>query len=91
MESELQQSEIDRLRAEVESYRQRELADLRSALAAAIAERDNYRSEAYRNAEAGRQIHAACQEEIARLRSQIEIKDQVALQLRRPNANAARN
>lgn len=84
------QAEVERLRAEVESYKQRELADLRAALAAAIVDRDNYRNEAYRNAEAGRAINAAAEETIARLKSQLEVKDQVS-RLRTTNANAGRN
>ncbi len=56
MSDESTQSEVERLRAEVESYRQRELADLRSALAAEREQKDNYRSEAYRISEAARQL-----------------------------------
>lgn len=66
------QAEVERLRAEVETHRQRELSELRSALAAALVERENYRSEAYRNAELGRQIDAAHQETINKLASENE-------------------
>lgn len=85
------QAEVDRLRAEVDSFKQRELASLRAALTAAQEEAAHYRAEAQRNAELGREIHATAQEEIARLRSQIEVKEQVQLQLRRSNANTSRN
>lgn len=86
------QAEVDKLRAQVEAYRQRELDDLKAQLATAIAERDNYRNEAYRNAEVGRQIAAGLQEEINRLRSQLEVKEQVSRSLRSANgANASRN
>jgi len=85
------QVEIDKLRAEIEDYKQRELADLRTALTAALSDVAHYRSEAQRNADLGREIHTTAQEEITRLRSQIEVKEQVQLQLRRSNANAGRN
>ena len=86
------QAEVDKLRAQVEAYRQRELDDLKAQLATAIAERDNYRNEAYRNAEVGRQIADGLQEEINRLRSQLEVKEQVSRSLRSANgANASRN
>lgn len=69
------QAEVERLRAEVESYKQRELADLRAALAAALSERDHYRAEAARNAAAGHQINAAAEETISRLRTQLEVRN----------------
>lgn len=84
------QQEVERLRNEVESYRQRELDGLRASLAAALAERDHYKTEAYRNASVGQQISAELQAEIARLRSQMDTKEQVTRHLR-TNANAARN
>lgn len=90
MADESLQAEVERLRAEVEAYKQRELADLRAALAAAIVERDNYRTEAYRNAEAGRAINASAEETIARLRSQLEVKDQI-IRGRSTVANTSRN
>ena len=84
-------TEIERLKAEVESYRQRELADLRTALAAAREETNHYRAEANRNADLGRQIHAEMQLEIDRLRSQIETKERVARELSRvSNGNSGR-
>ncbi len=52
------QTEVERLRAQVEAYRQRELEDLRSQLAAARQAADHYRAEALRNADAARQIAA---------------------------------
>lgn len=66
------QAENDRLRAEVEAYRQRELSDLRSALASAREAADHYRGEALRNAELGRQIDLTHREEIDRLRRELE-------------------
>lgn len=67
------QPEVERLRAEVESYRQRELADLRSALAQAREEATHYRTEAHRNAELGRQIAAKYETEIVELRGKLEL------------------
>lgn len=66
------QAEVDRLRAEVESYRQRELADLKAALSVAQHEAAHYRAEAQRNAEVGRQIASECQQQIVELRSKLE-------------------
>lgn len=85
------QAENDKLRAELEGYKQRELADAKSALAAMTMERDHYRSEAIRNVDVGRQIASELQDEINRLKSQIDVKEQVARQLRVPSANASRN
>lgn len=64
-------TEVERLRAEVESHRQRELADLKSALAAAREEAIHYRREAERNAEIGRKIHNEAQQTISDLRAQL--------------------
>ena len=66
-----QLTELERLRAEVEAHRQRELAELRSALAVARAEATHYRQEAERNAEIGRKIHTEAQGTIADLRAQL--------------------
>lgn len=74
MTEESLQAENERLRAEVESYRQRELADLRSQLAAAREAAEHYRSEAHRNSELARQIDALANSEIARLKSQLDAK-----------------
>ncbi len=64
-------TEVERLRAQLEEHRQRELADLRSALADARSAASHYRQEAERNAEIGRQIHSKAQETIIDLRSQL--------------------
>jgi len=64
--------ENERLKAVVESYREREIAELRSALAATRKENDLLREDVNRNAEAGRKIHAIAQEEINSLRSQLQ-------------------
>ena len=66
------QAEVERLRAEVESHRQRELAELRSALAIAREESAAYRQEAYRNAEAGRQIAHGYQQQITELTTKLQ-------------------
>lgn len=63
--------EIEKLRAELDEFRRRELSDLKSALAAAMLDRDHYRSEAYRNAEIGRQIAREHQAENDKLKAQI--------------------
>ena len=68
-----QQAEVDRLRAEVESYRQRELAALHAALADARTERDNYRNEALRNADVGRQIDRDYRKIVEALRAKLEL------------------
>lgn len=70
-----QQAEVERLRAELESYRQRELADLKTALTQCREERDHYKAEAYRNAEAGRQISSGLNQTIVELRSKLESRD----------------
>lgn len=90
MAEESQQAELERLRAEVEGYKQRELADLKAALAAAIVERDHYRGESLRLADVGRQIDANWQETVARLKSQLEVKEQVS-RIRSAGANASGN
>lgn len=79
MSDELRQ-ENERLRSEIEAMRQRELEQLRSALAQMTAERDHMRGEVNRNAEAGRQLHSEMQGEINRLRAENE-------SLRRDHAN----
>ena len=67
------QQQNDKLRSEVEAYRQRELAELRNQLAAAQEAAQHYRGEALRNADLARQIDANAQEHIARLKSEIEL------------------
>lgn len=71
METDLQ-SEVERLREEVESYRQRELADLRAALSAAREEADHFRREAQRNADIGRQVAAGYQQQLTEMRTKLE-------------------
>ena len=83
------QAEVERLRAEVENYRQRELAEVRSQLADAIRERNHYQQEAHRNADLGRQIYSEQQAEITRLRAELDVQQQTQRNLR--NAHAGRN
>ena len=72
MTTENLQAENERLRLLVEEYRQRELSELRQALADARAEAAHYRAECDRNANIGRQIHAESQATIFELRSKLE-------------------
>ncbi len=65
------QSEVEKLRGELEAHRQRELAELRSALASASAAAAHYRQEAERNADLGRKIHQQAETTIAELRATI--------------------
>jgi predicted metal-dependent hydrolase len=64
-------SEVERLRAEVEAHRQRELATLREALVAAREEAAHYRAEALRNAEVGRQIDREYRQQVEQLRAKL--------------------
>ena len=66
------QSEVDKLREELEQHRQRELADLKDQLAQAQTAAAHYRAEAERNAELGRQIHREMQAEIDKLRGKLD-------------------
>lgn len=66
------EEKVSRLEAEVESHRQRELAELRSALAAAVEASNHYRNEAHRNADAARQLVAKYEMEIVELRGKLE-------------------
>jgi hypothetical protein len=81
---EVLQAEVDRLRAEIESYRERELTELKTSLAVARQEAVHFRAEAQRNADVGRQIASEAQEQIATLRSQIESLRREAVNARRP-------
>lgn len=81
------ESEVERLRAEVESYRQRELTELRSALAAARQEADHFRAEAHRNADIGRQIAAQSNQTISDLRTKLELAAKIDTAARRPQLN----
>ena len=67
-----EQSELERLRAEVEAHRQRELQLLREALASAREEAAHYRAEALRNAEIGRQIDREYRQQVEQLRAKLE-------------------
>jgi uncharacterized small protein (DUF1192 family) len=87
MEADLQ-TEIERLRAEVESYRQRELADLKSALAVAREDAAHYRSEAQRNADVAKLIVADYEKKVGMLQAQLEaLKPSVTPNGRRPLIN----
>lgn len=70
--SEAEQAELEQLRAVVAGYRERELADLRAALAAAREQAEHYRAEAHRLDNTARQIAAEAQEQIAILRTQLD-------------------
>ena len=70
------QAENEKLRQQLEEYRQRELADLREQLAEAKRAVEHYRAEAQRNADLGRQIAAESQGEIARLKERISVLEE---------------
>lgn len=76
--SEPLQAEVERLRAEVESYRQREVAELRTALAAAREDAAHYRAEAQRNADLGRQIAAEYQNKITELQTKLNAREDLS-------------
>lgn len=63
--------ELSRLRAELESHRQREIAELRSALAVAREEAAHFRSEAHRNADIGKRIASAYENQIVELKAKL--------------------
>lgn len=65
------QAEIERLRAELEAHRQREIVELKTQLVSALEAARHYRQEAERNAEIGRKIHTEAQATIADLRAQL--------------------
>ena len=79
------QAENEKLRQEIEAYRLRELESLRDQLAEAKAEAAHYRSEAQRNADLGRKIHAEQQAEIDRLQNRLQSLEQL------PNARLTGN
>jgi len=66
------QTENKRLHAEIETYRQQELAELRLALGESRRAVDHFRSEAERNADLGRKISLEAQAQIAELRAKLE-------------------
>lgn len=84
------QSEVTRLRAEVESHRQRELADLRSALAFAREESQHFRQEAQRIAEVGRQIAAEYEGRIKDLQGRLDVYTRIDIARGRTATNANR-
>lgn len=63
--------ELSRLRAELESHRQREVAELRAALAFAREEAAHFRGEAYRNADIGKQVAANYEKQIVELKTKL--------------------
>lgn len=84
MSEETLQAEVERLRAEVESHRQRELADLRAALAAAREEAQHFRQEAVRISETGREIARNYEVQIAELRSKLDVFTRLPSPVRQP-------
>lgn len=82
-------SELERLRQEVEALRQREVDDLRKQVEQLIAERNHYRDEAHRNAELGRQIASQGEAEINALNSQLNAYRNAGLQNGINNGRAA--
>jgi hypothetical protein len=71
------EEELNRLRAEVDAYRQRELEDLRSQLAAAREAADHYKKEAYQVLANFRELEADDRAEFARLKSKIDTLQQM--------------
>lgn len=65
------QAEVERLRDEVESYRQRELADLRTQLAAAREAAEHYRAEALQVLENFKSLESLDREKFARMETEI--------------------
>lgn len=75
--------EVAELRAQVDEYGARELADLRGQLADARTAAEHYRREAERNADLGRQIAAQAETKIAELRARVSTLEQVQASVRR--------
>lgn len=71
MTDESADDELARLRAEVESHRQRELAGLRSALSDAREDASRYRAEAMRISELAKRSVAMYEQQIAELRGRL--------------------
>jgi hypothetical protein len=80
------QAEVEKLRSEVESHRQRELAELKSALAAAREDASHYRAEAYRINANFQNLVAMDNEKIGRLEAEIATLRQVNRRPVRANA-----
>jgi len=91
MTDETPQDELVRLRVEVESHRQRELADLRAALSAARGEAAHYRQEAIRLDVAAREIAAEGQAQIAALRMKLQATNSARASERPPLVRANGN
>jgi len=77
-------TEVDRLKAEVEAYRQREVAELRSALAdanakltEALADIDAWKAEAYRISRQGQQVALEAERRESLLKTQLMAKANV--------------
>lgn len=71
------EDELIRLRAEVEAYRQREIEDLRTQLAAAREAADHYKREAYQVLANFRELEANDRAEFARQKSKIDTLQQL--------------
>lgn len=71
------EEELIRLRAENEAYRQRELEDLKTQLAAAREAADHYKKEAYQVLANFRELEADDRAEFARLKSKIDTLQQL--------------
>lgn len=76
------QAEVERLRVELEVYRQRELADLKGQLAAAREAAEHYRNEAHRINNNFRELDTIDREKIARLEGQVESMRQARIPVR---------
>lgn len=90
MATESLEAEVERLRAEVESYRKNELDELRNQLAAAREAAEHYRSEALRNAQIARDLDANAQEHILRLQAELETTRRTKLKAVRGGVSAIR-
>jgi len=88
MADEQLQAEVERLRSEVAAYRERELADLRAALASSRVEAEHYKAECVRLSEVGRQIDVTHRDTIAKLQGQLEAARTLQVTSRRPVVNA---
>ena len=83
MSDESLQAEVARLKAEVESYKQQELASLRSQLAAALEAANHYKQECYRLSQVAVAIDSNAQEMVSKLKAQLEAKERNELFQRR--------
>ncbi len=64
-------AENERLRQEIEAYKQRELEQLRQQLSEAREHAEHYKQEANRNASVGHQIYAEMQKQVAALQNEL--------------------